>query len=58
MNSGLGMLPLSIDWTQVNNAGNPLITPFYITCNAFAVIVLFYFLITPIMYYTNVWQSA
>ncbi|KAJ5107487.1 hypothetical protein N7456_004162 [Penicillium angulare] len=58
MNSGLGMLPISIDWTQINYAGYPLMTPFYITCNAFAVIVLFYFFLSPILYYSNVWYSA
>ncbi|KAJ5946528.1 Tetrapeptide transporter OPT1/isp4 [Penicillium verhagenii] len=58
MNSGLGMLPISLDWTQINYAGYPLMTPFYITCNAFAVVVFFYFFLSPILYYTNVWNSA
>ncbi|CAK7225792.1 hypothetical protein SEUCBS140593_006023 [Sporothrix eucalyptigena] len=54
MSSGLGLLPLSIDWTQINYAGYPLMTPFYITCNAFAVVVLFYLFLSPILYYANV----
>ncbi|KAH8736353.1 OPT oligopeptide transporter protein-domain-containing protein [Ilyonectria robusta] len=58
MNSGLGLLPLSIDWTQINYAGTPLTTPFYITCNAFAVVVFFYLFLSPILYYSNVWFSA
>ncbi|OGE57991.1 hypothetical protein PENARI_c001G09463 [Penicillium arizonense] len=58
MNSGLGLLPISLDWTQINYAGFPLTTPFYITCNAFAVVVLFYFFLSPILYYSNVWYSA
>ncbi|KAE8357948.1 OPT oligopeptide transporter protein-domain-containing protein [Aspergillus caelatus] len=58
MNSGLGLLPISLDWTEINYAGFPLTTPFYITCNAFATIVLFYFFLSPILYYTNVWNSA
>ncbi|CAK7207966.1 hypothetical protein SEUCBS139899_010800 [Sporothrix eucalyptigena] len=58
MSSGLGLLPLSIDWTQINYAGYPLMTPFYITCNAFAVVVLFYLFLSPILYYANVWNSA
>jgi hypothetical protein len=58
MNSGLGLLPISFDWTQINYAGTPLTTPFYVTCNAFAVIVLFYFFLAPILYYSNVWNSA
>lgn len=58
MNSGLGLLPISFDWTQITYAGTPLTTPFYITCNAFAVVVLFYLFLSPILYYTNVWNSA
>lgn len=59
MNSGLGLLPISLDWTQVTYANlSPLTTPFYITCNAFAVVVLFYIFLSPILYYKNVWNSA
>ncbi|KAB8231711.1 OPT oligopeptide transporter protein-domain-containing protein [Aspergillus alliaceus] len=58
MNSGLGLLPISLDWTEINYAGFPLTTPFYITCNAFATIVIFYFFLSPVLYYTNVWNSA
>ena len=58
MNSGLGLIPISLDWTQITYAGKPLTTPFYITCNAFAVVVLFYFFLSPILYYSNVWDSA
>jgi hypothetical protein len=58
MSSSLRLLPISIDWTQINQAGNPLPNPFYIICNAFAVVVLFYLFLSPILYYTNVWYSA
>ncbi|KAK6203813.1 hypothetical protein LQW54_008727 [Pestalotiopsis sp. IQ-011] len=58
MNSGLGLLPISLDWTQINYAGYPLVTPFYITCNAFAVVVIFFLFLSPILYYNNVWYSA
>jgi hypothetical protein len=58
MNSGLGLLPISFDWTQINYAGTPLTTPFYVTCNAFAVVVIFYLFLAPILYYSNVWNSA
>lgn len=58
MNSGLGLIPISLDWTQINYAGYPLTTPFYITCNAFAVVVFFYLFLSPILYYSNVWYSA
>lgn len=54
MNSGLGLLPISLDWTQINYAVYPLTTPFYITRNAFAVVVLFYFFLSLILYYASV----
>ncbi|KAH8664211.1 small oligopeptide transporter-like protein [Xylariales sp. PMI_506] len=58
MNSGLGLLPISLDWTQITYAGTPLTTPFYISCNAFAVVVIFYLFLSPILYYKNVWYSG
>ncbi|WVQ64639.1 OPT family small oligopeptide transporter [Kwoniella botswanensis] len=61
MSSGLGLLPISFDWTQITYAfspASPLTTPFYISCNAFATIVIFYLFLSPILYYSNVWQSA
>ncbi|KAF7904010.1 hypothetical protein EAF00_001344 [Botryotinia globosa] len=58
MNSGLGLLSVSFDWTQTTYAGTPLTTPFYITRNAFAVVVIFYLFLSPILYYSNVWNSA
>lgn len=58
MNSGLGLFPISLDWTVINYAGSPLITPFYITANCFAVVVIFYLFLSPILYYNNVWNSG
>lgn len=58
MNSGLGFIPISFDWTVINYAGTPLTTPFYITANCFANIVIFFFFLAPILYYTNVWYSG
>ncbi|WOO80324.1 Glutathione transporter 1 [Vanrija pseudolonga] len=58
MNSGLGLLPISFDWTVITYAGQPLTTPFYITANCFAVVVIFYLFLSPILYYKNVWFSG
>jgi len=49
MNSGLGLLPISFDWTQISYAGQPLTTPFYISANCFAAVLLFYLIIGPII---------
>ncbi|GAA5841775.1 hypothetical protein JCM9279_003104 [Rhodotorula babjevae] len=58
MNSGLGLLPISLDWTQITYAGQPLTTPFYISANCMASVALFYLIIGPIIYYKNVWYSG
>ncbi|KAJ7481221.1 OPT oligopeptide transporter [Mycena galericulata] len=57
MNSGLGLIPISFDWTVISYAGAPLTTPFYITANCFAAVAIFYLGIAPILYYTGVWYS-
>lgn len=58
MNSGLGLLPIRLDWTQINYAGHPLTTPLYSICNAVAVVVLLYFFLSPTLYYATFWYSA
>ncbi|KAJ6490473.1 OPT oligopeptide transporter [Mycena vulgaris] len=57
MNSGLGLIPISFDWTVISYAGAPLTTPFYVTANCFAAVAIFYLCIAPILYYTGVWYS-
>ncbi|KAJ7876857.1 OPT oligopeptide transporter [Mycena olivaceomarginata] len=57
MNSGLGLIPISFDWTVITYAGAPLTTPFYVTANCFAAVAIFYLGIAPILYYTGVWYS-
>ncbi|KAJ7315594.1 OPT oligopeptide transporter protein-domain-containing protein [Mycena albidolilacea] len=55
--SGLGLIPISFDWTVITYAGAPLTTPFYVTANCFAAVAIFYLGIAPILYYTGVWYS-
>ncbi|KAL1408010.1 hypothetical protein Q8F55_004807 [Vanrija albida] len=56
--TGLGLLPISLDWTMFNYVGSPLSTPFYINANWFFNIALFYLVIAPILYYKDVWFSG
>ncbi|GAA6016258.1 hypothetical protein JCM10207_000448 [Rhodosporidiobolus poonsookiae] len=58
MSSGLGLLPITFDWTQITYAGQPLTTPFYVSANCWAAIAIFYLFLGPILYYKNVWHSA
>lgn len=56
--SGLGMLPITFDWTQVTAAGgSPLATPFWVTANIFGAVVIFFWVLVPILYYNNFWYS-
>ena len=57
--NGLGLLAFSLDWSSFSNmyVGNPLATPFWVACNVFMGFVLIMWVITPIGYYMNVWDT-
>lgn len=52
---GLGIIPISFDWTQATQAADasPLATPAWVSANTYAAVFLFYIVIQPILYYTN-----
>lgn len=54
VSTGLGMGLLTFDWTQVTWIGNPLTTPWWAEVNVGIGFVVFYWILTPILYYTNV----
>ncbi|KIO28914.1 hypothetical protein M407DRAFT_229195 [Tulasnella calospora MUT 4182] len=56
--SGLGMNILTLDWTQISMGPPPLITPFWSQLHSFGAFILFYWIVVPILYYRNVWNSA
>ncbi|KAK4700387.1 hypothetical protein P7C70_g5860, partial [Phenoliferia sp. Uapishka_3] len=58
MSSGIGLIPISFDWTVISYAGAPLTTPFYVTANCFAAVLIFFVIIAPAVYYTNIWDSG
>jgi OPT family oligopeptide transporter len=53
-NSGLGMSILTFDWTVISWIGNPFVIPWWAEVHIFAGFVIFYWILTPILYYTNV----
>lgn len=56
--SGLGIIPITFDWTQILQVGiSPLATPWWVTANTFGAVVIFFWIIVPILYYNNVWYS-
>ena len=54
VNTGLGMGVLTFDWTQISWIANPLATPWWAQVNSFAGFVFFFWILVPILYYTNV----
>ncbi|KAF8954190.1 OPT oligopeptide transporter [Flammula alnicola] len=56
--TGLGMSVLTFDWTQISWIGSPLMVPWWAEVHVFFGFVLFYWILTPILYYTNSWDLA
>ena len=46
---------ITFDWLQVSYIGSPLATPWWAEANIAAGFVFFFWFITPIFYYSNVW---
>lgn len=45
---------VTFDWTQITWAGNPLMVPWWASIQTFVGFALFYWIILPALYYTNV----
>lgn len=58
VSSGLGMSILTFDWAQIAWIGSPLMFPWWAEVHMFIGFVLFFWIVTPIMYYTNTWDLA
>ncbi|KAI0044897.1 OPT oligopeptide transporter [Auriscalpium vulgare] len=54
---GLGMSVITFDWSQITYIGSPLATPWWAEANIFGGFVLFFWIVTPAIYFTNTWFS-
>lgn len=54
---GLGMSLITFDWAQVAYIGSPLATPWWAQANILVGFVFFFWFLTPLLHYTNVWSS-
>ncbi|KAI0809297.1 OPT oligopeptide transporter protein-domain-containing protein [Irpex lacteus] len=54
--SGLGMSLITFDWSQIAFIGSPLATPWWAQANVAVGFVFFFWIITPIIYFTNIWD--
>ncbi|ODQ63043.1 hypothetical protein WICANDRAFT_75772 [Wickerhamomyces anomalus NRRL Y-366-8] len=58
VNTGLGLFPLTFDWTQITSLSNPLSTPFWSIGCIFVSFVFWIWIVMPALYYQNKWQVA
>ncbi|WWD18152.1 OPT family small oligopeptide transporter [Kwoniella shandongensis] len=58
VSTGLGMGIFNFDWTQIAFIGSPLAAPWWAEVNIGLGFCFFYWILVPIFYYTNVWQTA
>ncbi|OCH85567.1 OPT oligopeptide transporter [Obba rivulosa] len=56
--SGLGMSLVTFDWAQIAYIGSPLATPWWAEANIAGGFVFFFWIVVPILYYTNTWYST
>ncbi|KAF8066877.1 OPT oligopeptide transporter protein-domain-containing protein [Lyophyllum atratum] len=55
--SGLGFSLLTFDWNEIAFIGSPLATPWWAEANVMIGFFFFYWFLTPILYYNNVFFS-
>ncbi|KLO07527.1 OPT oligopeptide transporter [Schizopora paradoxa] len=56
--SGLGMSLLTFDWAQIAYIRSPLAMPWWAEANLVVGFVVFFWIVTPVLYYTNTWFGA
>jgi OPT family small oligopeptide transporter len=55
--TGMGMSVLTFDWAMIGYIGNPLVTPWWAELNTMASFIIFFWLLTPILWAKNVFYS-
>ncbi|KAF8151800.1 OPT oligopeptide transporter [Crassisporium funariophilum] len=54
---GMGMSLVTFDWAQIAYIGSPLATPWWAEANILAGFVFFFWFLTPVLHFTNAWES-
>lgn len=58
MTTGMALLPITFDWSQISGfLGSPLTTPWFAAGNIVVGLVLWIWIICPILHFTNVWEG-
>ncbi|KAI0776985.1 OPT oligopeptide transporter [Trametes elegans] len=55
--NGLGMSLITFDWSQITYIGSPLASPWWASANVAAGFVFFFWVLSPVLYYTNTWYA-
>ncbi|KAJ7896012.1 glutathione transporter [Mycena olivaceomarginata] len=56
--SGLGFSIISFDWAMISFIGSPLATPWWSTMNTIGSVVFFFWILTPIIYFKNIFFTS
>ena len=54
---GMGMSLITFDWAQITYTGSPLATPWWAEANILVGFVFFFWFLTPVLHYLNVWSG-
>ncbi|EPS99084.1 OPT oligopeptide transporter [Fomitopsis schrenkii] len=55
ISSGMGLSFLTFDWTEISWITSPLMVPWWAQVQVFTGFVIFYWIMTPALYYTDTW---
>jgi OPT family oligopeptide transporter len=55
---GMGMSLITFDWAQITYTGSPLATPWWAEANILIGFVFFFWFLTPVLHYLNVWSGS
>jgi OPT family small oligopeptide transporter len=53
--TGLGMSILTFDWSMISFVSSPLVSPWWSQMNTGAALILFFWIVTPAVYFSNTW---
>ncbi|KAL4743235.1 OPT oligopeptide transporter protein-domain-containing protein [Aspergillus similis] len=56
--SGMGLIPITFDWTQVSYVASPLLVPSWAILNVAAGLVLWIWIVAVACYYSNIWNTG
>ncbi|PYH93963.1 small oligopeptide transporter [Aspergillus ellipticus CBS 707.79] len=57
--TGLSLIPMTFDWTQISGFNfSPLIAPWHAIANTLIGMVIFFWIVTAGMHYSNLWYGA